>query len=95
MFGLLILVGFFQFTSSPALLAFVQEIKSDHPSFVNSIYMGISFSLGAITIILFGIIIDYWDMHLSMNVSAIIALGAIPFIFLLPDKESAKEDKGK
>jgi FSR family fosmidomycin resistance protein-like MFS transporter len=88
MFGLLILVGFFQFTSSPALLAYIQEIKSDHPSFVNSIYMMISFGLGAINILLFGVISDYWDIHISMNISAIIALGAIPFIFLLPDKKN-------
>jgi len=87
MFLVLILVGFFQFTSSPVLLAYVQEIDSDHPSFVNSIYMFLSFGLGAITVFFFGVISDWINIHVSLQISAWLALGAVPFIFLLPNKK--------
>lgn len=86
MFFVLILVGFFQFTSSPVLLAYVQEIDSNHPSFVNSIYMFLSFGLGAITLFFFGMISDWTNIHVSLQVSAWVALGAVPFIFMLPNK---------
>ena len=83
-FIILILVGFFQFSSSPVLLAYIQEIDSDHPSFVNSIYMFLSFGFGSLTLLFFGIMSDWVDINFSLNVSAYVALGAIPFIFLLP-----------
>jgi len=83
-FILLLLVGFFQFSSSPVLLAYIQEIDSDHPSFVNSIYMFLNFGFGSLTLLFFGIASDWMDINFSMNISAYVALGAIPFIFLLP-----------
>lgn len=85
-FILLILVGFFQFAASPVLLAYIQEIDSDHPSFVNSIYMFLSFGFGSITLLFFGLMSDWVDISFSMNISAYVAFGAIPFIFLLPSK---------
>jgi len=83
-FILLLLVGFFQFSSSPVLLAYIQEIDSDHPSFVNSIYMFLNFGFGSLTLLFFGMASDWMDINFSMNISAYVALGAIPFIFLLP-----------
>ncbi len=86
-FIFLILVGLFQFASSPVLLAYIQEIDSEHPSFVNSIYMFLSFSFGSLTLLFFGIMSDWVDINFSMNISAYVAFGAIPFIFLLPSKK--------
>lgn len=87
MFIILILVGLFQFSSSPVLLAYIQEIDSDHPSFVNSIYMFMNFGFGALTVLLFGIISDLKDLNFALILSAFIAFGAIPFIFMLPYKK--------
>jgi FSR family fosmidomycin resistance protein-like MFS transporter len=89
-FIVLFLVGISQFASSPVLLAYIQEIDSDHPSFVNSIYMFLSFGFGSITLLFFGMMSDWADINVSMNISAYVAFGAIPFIFLLPSKK--KED---
>lgn len=86
-FILLILLGLFQFSSSPVLLAYIQEINSDHPSFVNSIYMFISFAFGSLTLLFFGIASDWMGINFSMNVSAYLALGSIPFILLLPNEK--------
>lgn len=86
-FIVLFLVGIFQFASSPVLLAYIQEIDSDHPSFVNSIYMFMSFGFGSLTLLFFGIMSDWADINVSLNISAYVALGAIPFILLLPAKK--------
>jgi len=86
-FTVLFLVGLFQFASSPVLLAYIQEIDSSHPSFVNSIYMFLNFSFGSLTLLFFGMMSDWVDINFSMNVSAYIAFGAIPFIFMLPSKK--------
>ncbi len=87
-FFILILVGLFQFASSPVLLAYVQEIDSAHPSFVNSLYMLLSFSFSALTVLFFGVISDWKDLHFALMFSAFLAFGAIPFILLLPQKKS-------
>ena len=86
-FILLALLGFFQFASSPVLLAYIQEIDSDHPSFVNSIYMFLSFGFGSLTLLFFGMMSDWFDINISMNISAYMAFGAIPFIFFITLKE--------
>lgn len=84
-FVILIFIGIFQFLSSPALLAYVNEIKSDHPSFVNSIYMLFNFGYSAITVFLFGLFSDWVDIQFAMLLSAYLSLGALLFIFILPN----------
>lgn len=87
MFVLLILTGFSLFLTSPVLLAYVQEIDSEHPSFVNGVYMMLSFGWGAITVMLIGIFSDTIGMIMTFQISALLALLAIPFVFLLKEKK--------
>ena len=85
--NVIILIGFFQFATSPVLLAFVQEIDSEHPAFVNSIYMTINFGLGAFTVLFIGMLSDIYGMDFTFTISAFVALGSIPFVLLLPTKK--------
>lgn len=87
MFALLVLTGFTLFLTSPVLLAYVQEIDSEHPSFVNGVYMMLSFGWGAITIMFIGIFSDTLGMIMTFQISALLALLAIPFVFLLKEKK--------
>ncbi len=86
MIVILILTGFFMFASSPVLLAMVQEISAERPAFVNGIYMTINFVIGAATIYFVGFLSDIYGLTLTYKISAIIALGSIPFVFMLPKK---------
>ena len=86
MFLILILTGFFMFATSPVLLAMVQEISSERPAFVNGIYMTINFAIGAVTIYFVGFLSDIYGLTLTYKISAIVALGAVPFVFMLPKK---------
>jgi len=92
MIALLILIGFFMFATSPVLLALVQEISTERPAFINSIYMTINFVIGAITVYFVGFLSDIYGLSLTYKISAIIALGSIPFVFMLPLKKQKIED---
>ena len=47
-------LGFFLFSQSPVLLAFVHDIKTDAPTFINSLYMTINFGISSIIVLLAG-----------------------------------------
>jgi len=79
----LLLLGFFLISSTPVILALVNELKSDHPSFLNSIMMTINFVTGAVTVPLVGLIGDFVGLETTYMVCAVIALFAIPFILRL------------
>ncbi len=83
---LLIILGFLIFASGPVLLAVVQDINSERPAFINGLYMSITFLMGALAVMLVGIISDWIGLENTYKLSAVLALGAIPFIFMLPDK---------
>ena len=81
---ILALIGLFIFGSNPILLALVQDIKSDRPSFNNGIFMTISFAFGGGATLLVGNIADFLSLDMVYQLSPIFALIAIPFTLLLP-----------
>ncbi len=83
---ILVIMGFLLFASTPVLLAIVQDINSERPAFINGIYMSITFLMGALAVMLVGIISDWIGLGNTYKLSAVLALGAIPFISMLPDR---------
>ncbi len=77
-------IGLFIFGSNPILLALVQDIKTDRPSFNNGIFMTISFAFGAIATILVGKIADLTTLDMVYTLSPLFALIAIPFALMMP-----------
>jgi FSR family fosmidomycin resistance protein-like MFS transporter len=82
----LILIGFFLFGSSPVLLAMVQDMSADRPSFNNGVFMTISFAFGAFATMLIGFLADAIGLENSFYLSPLFALLAIPFAFRLVKK---------
>ncbi len=87
--GILALIGFFIFGSNPILLALVQDIKSDRPSFNNGIFMTISFAFGAVATLLVGKIADLTSLDSVYDFAPFFALIAIPFTLMVPDEHKA------
>lgn len=83
----LILIGFFMFGSGPVLLAMVQDMSSERPSFNNGVFMTISFAFGAFATLFIGILSDFIGLEKSFMLSPIFALIAIPFAFRLKNKK--------
>ncbi|MDD2389089.1 MAG: MFS transporter, partial [Desulfobacterales bacterium] len=66
-------------STGPVILAAVNERKSDYPSFINGIYMTISFMVSALTVMLTGYLADIYGLEVTFRLSAGLALIAIPF----------------
>ena len=77
---ILIPLGFFLFTSSPVMLASVQDIKSEKPIFVNSLYMGINFGISSIMVYLIGLFGEHFGLLDTFIVCAGLTLLSILFI---------------
>ncbi|MFC2111301.1 MFS transporter [Bacteroidota bacterium] len=75
---MLLPLGFFSIATAPVFLAIVQEVSSDRPAFLNSLFMTITFVIGSIGIFLFSLMSDFIGLEYSYGISAIIALFAIP-----------------
>lgn len=87
MIPLLIIMGFFLFASGPVLLALVQDTDSDHPSFVNGIYMTINFGVSSLMVLLIGFLGDRLGLIITYRFCAVISIASIPFILLLSNKK--------
>jgi hypothetical protein len=68
------------------ILALLQELDSDRPAFINSIFMTINFFLGAIGIILVGFLGDTIGLENTYRVSVVLAVLAVPFVLKLKEK---------
>jgi len=86
MIPLLVIMGFFLFASGPVLLALVQDTDSEHPAFINGIYMTISFGVSSLMVLLIGFMGDYWGLIATYRFCAIISIASIPFILMLKNK---------
>ncbi|PLX23117.1 MAG: MFS transporter, partial [Ignavibacteria bacterium] len=79
----LMLLGVTLFASNPVMLAFVQDQESERPVFLNGVYMGVSFLLGAVGVQLVGIFGDVFGLRETFSLTAFLSLGALPCILLL------------
>lgn len=82
-FPLLIIMGFSLFASGPVLLALVQDTDSEHPAFVNGIYMTISFGGSSLMVLLIGFLGDHFGLIITYRFCAIISIASTPFILML------------
>ncbi|MCK4716134.1 MAG: MFS transporter [Candidatus Marinimicrobia bacterium] len=92
-FPILIVTGFFLFASGPVMLALVHDHDTEHMSFINGIYMTISFILGSIMVLFVGLAADKIGLDLTYKISALIAFFSIPFVLSLKPDNKTKTEK--
>jgi len=80
---LLVLLGFSLAATTPVMLALVQELNSDRPAFMNSIFMTINFLLAAVGIQMVGFMGDWIGLENTFWVCVFLGFAAIPFILKL------------
>ncbi len=78
----LVLIGLVLFTTGPVLLAYVQDIKTDRPAFVNSLYMILNFLGTALASVVFGWLSDRFGMKETFYMVTLFSFGAIPVVYL-------------
>ena len=82
----LLLIGFTLLSTSPVMLALVQEHARSSPSAANGFFMMASFIARSAIVVVVGFIGDLIGLRATYFLSAIIGLLAIPFILRLPKK---------
>jgi len=82
---ILILVGLFLFATAPVFLAIVNEHKTEHSNFVNAVFMTTTFLIGAIMVMLVGLLGDYLSLETTYIIAGCGAFLSIPFAFKIPN----------
>jgi len=80
---MLAITGFTVLSTTPVMLAIIQETAKDNPSAANGLFMMTSFAARAIAVFLAGIIGDIAGLENMFIVSAFIGLCAVPFLLQL------------
>lgn len=76
--------GFLLLSTTPVMLALVQEHAGDTPAAANGIFIMIAFVARSTVVVCIGLIADQAGLHLAYLVSAVVGFTAIPFVLRLP-----------
>lgn len=85
-FAALILVGFSLLSTTPVMLALVQEHAGSSPSAANGFFIMISFIARSAVVVLVGFIADQIGLRATYFLSALLGLAGIPFVLKLPHR---------
>jgi len=83
LFPLLALLGIFMFANGPIMLSVIHELDTKMPTFINSVYMSINFSISSIVVLAMGMFGDTLGLTLTYNIAAVLAFVAVPFAMVL------------
>lgn len=85
-FVMLAFTGIFLLSTTPVMLALVQDHAKNSPSAANGLFIMISFIARSAIVLLVGMLGDMIGLKSTYVVSAFLGLLAIPFVMMLPDK---------
>ena len=83
----LILLGVIALSSTPLMLALIQERNFKYPSVANGLYMTISFVMSSIIVLIFGKISDMVGLEKAFYLAIIGSFIGLPILFLNPEKK--------
>ncbi len=83
-FAALMLTGFTLISTTPVMLAMVQEHSTASPAAANGIFMMTSFTARSTVVVAVGAIADAIGLQNTYVLSALLGFGGIPFIIMLP-----------
>ena len=82
----LLVVGFTLLSTTPVMLALVQENARHSPAAANGLFMMISFIARSAVVVVVGFIADRIGLNAAYLISAAMGLVGIPFVLMLPKK---------
>ena len=82
--AVLLVTGFTLLSTTPVMLALVQEQGTEAPAAANGLFMMISFIARSAVVVVVGFIADHIGLQTTYLISAAMGLIGIPFIFQLP-----------
>jgi FSR family fosmidomycin resistance protein-like MFS transporter len=85
----LVVLGLSVFSSSPVLLAMVQDHAAGRRGAANGLYMGMGFAVSSLVLVLVGWLVDLVGFRAAFNISAVMGLLSVPFALRLPAQAPA------
>ncbi len=82
----LILLGVIALSSTPVILALIQERDFKYPSVANGLYMTISFMMTSVIVLVFGKISDMVGLEKAFYLAIVGSFIGLPVLFLNPEK---------
>ncbi len=82
--ALLALLGFFSLSTTPVIMAIVQECYPENRSMANGLYMALSFIIRSIIMVVFGAVSDAVGLPSTYLLSAALLLLGLPILRLFP-----------
>jgi len=83
-FAALLVTGFSLLSTTPVMLALVQENAGQSPAAANGFFMMASFLARSAIVVVVGFMGDHIGLHATYLISAVLGLLGIPFILMLP-----------
>lgn len=80
---MLLVTGFTVLSTTPVMLALIQETAHENPSAANGLFMMISFAVRSVAVVVVGILGDAFGMDNMFLIAAMAGFTAIPFLFTL------------
>jgi len=80
----LIVLGFLALSTSPVMMAVIQENGRDHPATANGLYMAAGFLIRSVVVVAIGAVADRWGLRTAFQWSALLGFTGLPFVLLLP-----------
>jgi FSR family fosmidomycin resistance protein-like MFS transporter len=90
MVPVLLALGFTSLSTTPILLAMVQEHMPNNRAMANGVFISLAFLLRPFVAFVIGLSGDHFGLHTAFLGAALISLLAIPAIFFLPQIERAE-----
>ncbi|NIS83248.1 MAG: MFS transporter [Anaerolineales bacterium] len=84
--ALLPFLGLFSLSTTPVIMAMVQESYPDNRALANGVYMALGFTIRALVVVLLGGLADVYGMRQGFFISAILMLLGTPLVARLPSR---------
>ncbi len=84
--ALLPFLGFFSLSTTPVIMALVQESYPENRAMANGVYMALSFIIRSMILVVFGAISDWIGLPNAYLLSALLLIVGLPVVRFFPEK---------
>lgn len=88
----LILLGVCAFSTTPVVMALIQDVGEKIPAFANSIYMIFNFLITSLIVLIVSKFFDVFGITRTLYLCVICALSGLPFVFFIPKEIKVKAE---
>jgi len=83
-FAALLLIGLTLLSTTPVVMALVQERAGKSRALANGIYMALNFAISAVATVLVGLLADWYGLRTAFYIGSVVMLLGMPFVWMLP-----------